>query len=443
MTVLTYVTKSEMENRTGFKNALGYAYPKEDEILIRKNLPKEIEKEVKQHEEEHILKGEEGPGLFDFAGKIFGGKSKKKGAKRARKAGEKASQEQRAIFEAGTAQARDDHAPYRQAGATALDAMMSMTGLGLTNFGETEAGRKAEDRRVTADDYLGVFAESKLGKKGKRRLDQFRALNPYHSGYGDQQYIDDFMASVGGKRTANKLGNFQQQNPYGAAYGGAIYPQGRAYGGPMMGHALQGDSFAKHKRGFGKTAKYNVNEIGPENVYGGGAVTRNSNPQTIEPSGDGYVQPNENPGGVAGGYNFQTDPGYDFRFNEGMRGLERGAAARGGLLSGGFGRKAVRYGQDYASNEYNNVYNRIANIAGLGQVAAGSSGGYAMQGGALGSNAIGNSGYYGASGYASQGNIWGDAVNSLGQAGQDWWDNRNSQPSGPDHPDWIPNTVHN
>jgi hypothetical protein len=65
--------------------------------------------------------------------------------------------------------------------------------------------------------------------------------------------------------------------------------------------------------------------------------------------------------------------------------LERGAAARGGLLSGGFARKAIRYGQDYATGEFSNIYNRISNIAGLGQVSAQSGGNQAIAaGGAMG-----------------------------------------------------------
>lgn len=55
---------------------------------------------------------------------------------------------------------------------------------------------------------------------------------------------------------------------------------------------------------------------------------------------------------------FQTDPGYGFRMSEGMKGLERSAAARGGLLSGATLKGAQRFGQDIASNEYNNAYNR-------------------------------------------------------------------------------------
>ena len=52
------------------------------------------------------------------------------------------------------------------------------------------------------------------------------------------------------------------------------------------------------------------------------------------------------------------DPGYQFRLQEGQKALERSAAARGGLLSGGFARGLERYAQDYGSQEYGNVYQR-------------------------------------------------------------------------------------
>jgi len=53
-----------------------------------------------------------------------------------------------------------------------------------------------------------------------------------------------------------------------------------------------------------------------------------------------------------------TDPGYGFRLSEGLRALERSAAARGGLLGGGTGRALTRYGQAMASQEYGNAFNR-------------------------------------------------------------------------------------
>jgi hypothetical protein len=55
---------------------------------------------------------------------------------------------------------------------------------------------------------------------------------------------------------------------------------------------------------------------------------------------------------------FQADPGYAFRLSEGMKALDRTAAARGGLLSGATLKGAQRYNQDLASQEYQNAYNR-------------------------------------------------------------------------------------
>lgn len=55
---------------------------------------------------------------------------------------------------------------------------------------------------------------------------------------------------------------------------------------------------------------------------------------------------------------FEADPGYGFRMSEGMKALERSAAARGGLLSGATLKGIQRFGQDMASQEYQNAFNR-------------------------------------------------------------------------------------
>jgi len=68
------------------------------------------------------------------------------------------------------------------------------------------------------------------------------------------------------------------------------------------------------------------------------------------------------------------DPSYQFRLGEGMKALDRQAAARGGLISGGALKAAQRYGQDYASQEFGNAYNRLAAMAGIGQTATGAMG---------------------------------------------------------------------
>jgi hypothetical protein len=93
---------------------------------------------------------------------------------------------------------------------------------------------------------------------------------------------------------------------------------------------------------------------------------------------------------------FQNDPGYAFRMSEGMKALERSAAARGGMLSGGALRGITRFGQDLASQEYQNAFNRyqierqarlnpLQSLMGAGQsatnVMAGAAGTYGQQAG--------------------------------------------------------------
>lgn len=55
---------------------------------------------------------------------------------------------------------------------------------------------------------------------------------------------------------------------------------------------------------------------------------------------------------------FEADPGYQFRMDEGTKAVEGGAAARGGLLSGAAQKALLKYGQNFASNEFGNAYQR-------------------------------------------------------------------------------------
>jgi hypothetical protein len=126
---------------------------------------------------------------------------------------------------------------------------------------------------------------------------------------------------------------------------------------------------------------------------------------------------------------FTTDPGYAFRVSEGMKALDRQAAARGGLISGGALKAAQRYGQDLGSQEYMNAFNRyqtnranqlnpLQSITGAGQTAtnqlAGAAGNYgtnagniAMTGGANQANAYLARGNIGASQYGNYGELFG------------------------------------
>lgn len=73
---------------------------------------------------------------------------------------------------------------------------------------------------------------------------------------------------------------------------------------------------------------------------------------------------------------FEGSPGYEFRLSEGVKAIERSAAARGMLNSGATGKALIRYGQNLASEEYMNEFNRRAAVAGLGQAATANTAGY-------------------------------------------------------------------
>jgi hypothetical protein len=123
---------------------------------------------------------------------------------------------------------------------------------------------------------------------------------------------------------------------------------------------------------------------------------------------------------------FQQDPGYAFRLSEGMKALDRTAAARGGLLSGATLKGASRYGQDLASQEYQNAFNRyqteraaqlnpLQSLAGIGQTSANTLTGAAGAYGAQTGQNLQDIGTARASGYLGGSNALSSAI---GQAGQ-------------------------
>jgi hypothetical protein len=121
---------------------------------------------------------------------------------------------------------------------------------------------------------------------------------------------------------------------------------------------------------------------------------------------------------------FQQDPGYAFRQSEGMKALERSAAARGNLLSGSAMKGIQRFGQDLASQEYQNAFNRyqveraaklnpLQSLMGSGQSSANVLTGAAGQ---LGQGLAGSelaAGQARASGYIGQANALNQALGGI------------------------------
>lgn len=119
---------------------------------------------------------------------------------------------------------------------------------------------------------------------------------------------------------------------------------------------------------------------------------------------------------------FQADPGYGFRVAEGQKALDRQAAARGGLISGGALKAAQRFGQEMGSQEYQNAFNRyqterqaklgpLQSLAGVGQTAANTLG-------TAGQQYASNVGNIGMGSAADQGNAMLAAANARSSAYQ-------------------------
>ena len=121
---------------------------------------------------------------------------------------------------------------------------------------------------------------------------------------------------------------------------------------------------------------------------------------------------------------FEQDPGYAFRQSEGMKALERSAAARGNLLSGSTLKGVQRFGQDLASQEYQNAFNRyqvnrsnklnpLQSLMGSGQSATNTMTSAAGQMGQNEASNLYNAGQARASGYIGQANALNQALSGV------------------------------
>ena len=124
---------------------------------------------------------------------------------------------------------------------------------------------------------------------------------------------------------------------------------------------------------------------------------------------------------------FQQDPGYAFRLSEGQKALDRQAAARGGLISGGALKAAQRYGQDMGSQEYTNAFNRyqternaqlnpLQSLAGVGQTSTNTLGQAGQNYASNVGNALMNQGANAGNARMAGANAYGSALSGIGSA---------------------------
>jgi hypothetical protein len=111
---------------------------------------------------------------------------------------------------------------------------------------------------------------------------------------------------------------------------------------------------------------------------------------------------------------FYSSPDYQYALDQGMQGLDRSAAARGKLFSGGYGQDLTKYAQGMATQNYNNYYDKLAGMSRTGSNTATNLGSLGQNyanayGQAQQTNANARS-----SSYINQANAWGNAANQIG-----------------------------
>lgn len=137
------------------------------------------------------------------------------------------------------------------------------------------------------------------------------------------------------------------------------------------------------------------------------------------------------------GQDAYSDPSYQFRLQQGQDAIQSSAAAKGGLLSGATLKALQDFGQQSASQEYGNAYNRfnadqtnrynrLSNIIGMGQNAAAQVG----NAGAQTAQAVANNTMAGANAQAAgiigSNNAWANSAQQLGTLATAYANNKNS-----------------
>jgi hypothetical protein len=193
-------------------------------------------------------------------------------------------------------------------------------------------------------------------------------------GYGLQGGFSDVLGSLGGAPLANGAQGATAQT-------GILGSIGKATG-------LNANSFGSLAGGVGGGSSFGSNMVGQglSSALGGLAQSdaikkaqeaqlraqqqQMANLDTFDPS------------------NITNDAGYQFNLAEGRRGLDRSAAAAGGLQSGAALKAAAQYNQQYADNALNSAYGRYADRVGAQNSIYGNIGNVRAQSGLAGAENI-------------------------------------------------------
>jgi hypothetical protein len=241
-------------------------------------------------------------------------------------------------------------------------------------------------------------------------------------------------AQAGAANQANQLSDKQQRQaradnaPWTVTGGGAENALGRLFGLPtttpdayaqqqsqLIGDAELPGNLKKIPLGGGNWDIQNPDGTSVGTLVRGGANGK------FQPNGVAIAQPTAPTQGAGAAptgpdlSQFTASPGYQFRRDEGTRGITNSFGASGGAFSGNALKALSEFNSNLASNEFGNYVNQLSTIAGNGQQATSQN----NQLGAAAAATQGNNTMYAgdarASGIENTANVVSGGLNQLGQ----------------------------
>lgn len=349
MATVKRVSRNKMVEETGM-DTLGYTRPQNNMILVRDDLPKSKEKEVLGHEFDHLKNGEEGPFLGAVAGAVISGIMGQKSAKTQAGAVKEGSREAIAEQRRQYDLSRQDLAPYRQTGTAALNQIAQMYGLASTDTDTLGLDREIAKQQTRLDELYGRQSSA---------LQNEAYVDPRSGEYVTRDEMQKRRQDARETLDTLRIGEWEQ------------------VGGFDFGEEISSvESRLEKLRG-----------------------RRNSMMESAQPSGQADFS------------QFTQTPGYQFRVQEGEKGVQNYLGANNMRLSGRALKAMEKYRQGQASQEFGNYMNRMFGLAGIGQ-------GATQTGVSAGQSMAGNVGNIMANQGGQLANIYGDQYSNLNNAFQ-------------------------
>lgn len=301
----------------------------------------------------------------------------------------KAAKQAAAMQSKAGEQVRTDLAPYREVGQAALYEMTALMGLPV-NYPGLPSGWNGGRQSGSAMNQALQYAAS-LGRNGDTQIGHLTpgevvvpqsvaanlpggGMNALYEAYREAG-LDPDQYIVGGEGDSyNPATNVPEYNDHG----GDNDEESGDPGAQSDAQAEENDAQGVDDVGYDSPDDYD-SDHGDDRYDNGFYGGRRRRGQHYDRR-DRYARP-QVPALPADYYTrqsamarFFTSPDYQFRFQQGLSALDRSAAARGNLLSGQQLKAISEYGQNLASGEYANYYNRLAALAGAGQSSAAQTG---------------------------------------------------------------------